>query len=166
MPREATGQDQGRREAAAPNVTPPPGHPRFPRMDALRGIAVLSIICVHSRGSVGDGSWWIPEFSRLKWSVGLFFCVSGFVIFRPFAAAAQRQAPPIRIWAFYRRRVQRILPGFWFALAVLALLGQLFAFHAQDWWRYAGFLQIYDASTFNGGLGVTWTLAIEAVIYV
>ena len=59
---------------------------------------------------------------QLKDGVTLFFVISGFLLYRPFVAAraAARTGPAPGKYA--RRRVLRIVPGYWVALTVLALV--------------------------------------------
>ena len=152
-------------DSAPVSVTPPPGHPRFPLIDGLRALAALSIILLHSRGAVGDGSWWVAYWSNLSWGVAVFFVISGFLLYRPFVAASAGQAPPVGARDFYRRRVLRILPGYWVALTVVAVVFGLPEVFGRHWWQLYGLLQAYNPSIFRDGLIVTWSLSIEAGLY-
>jgi peptidoglycan/LPS O-acetylase OafA/YrhL len=150
---------------ATPNLAPPPGHPRFPHIDALRAIAALSIVALHSRGSFADGTRLVAYWSNLAWGVGIFFVISGFLLYRPFSAAGAGQAPQVTARDFYRRRVLRIVPGYWLALTVLGLVGWANGLFGPDTWHYYGLVQAFSADTFKGGLLVTWSLSIECMLY-
>jgi len=152
-------------DGTKPNVAPPPGHPRFPHVDALRAVAALSIVALHSRGSFGDGSSWVSYWDNLAWGVGIFFVISGFLLYRPFAAAGAGQAPAVAARDFYRRRVLRIVPGYWLALTVLGVLGWASGLFGADTWKYYGLVQAFSGETFTGGLIVTWSLSIECMLY-
>lgn len=126
---------------------------------------MLSIITLHSRGSFGAGEWWVAYWDQLAEGVPVFFVISGFLLFRPFVAAETGHAPAIRVRDFYWRRVLRILPGYWLALTVFASIYGLKVTGANAW-RYYSLLQAYEYKTFAGGLKVTWSLSVEAWLYI
>ena len=63
--------------------------------------------------------------SRLDVGVSIFFLISGFLLYRPFADShlTERTSPDVR--KFWARRLLRIVPAYWLALTVLC-----FVFHA------------------------------------
>jgi peptidoglycan/LPS O-acetylase OafA/YrhL len=157
-------------EAVAPAVAPPPGHPRFPHVDALRAIAATSVIFYHAafpNGFTAAHTWYAPYASRMNVGVALFFLISGFLLYRPFVAHRLVGAPATRLRDYARRRALRILPAYWVALTLLALWpglpGNVFG---HDWWRYYGLMQIYNDRTALYGLGPAWTLCVEVSFYV
>ncbi len=158
-----------RREAPSPAVAPPPGSPRFALFDALRGIAVLSVIAFHvssvtgalDAGRAGDALTILGPQALL-----LFFVISGFLLYRPFVAARARGAPPPSARRYGRRRVLRIVPAYWVALTVLAIFPGIVGVFTSDWWRYYGFLQLYWSDTVGGGIPVAWSLSVEVSFYV
>jgi peptidoglycan/LPS O-acetylase OafA/YrhL len=97
--------------------------------------------------------------------VGLtfFFVLSGFLLYRPFAAAALAGSPPPRVARYALARAIRIIPAYWFALLFApALLG----LHVTGWQLLANlaFLQTYLAHGVVV-IGPSWTLCIEASFY-
>ena len=94
-----------------PVVAPPPGHPRFPLIDALRGGAALFIVVAHGVALSGgiDGTWYRGLFAH-NMGLAMFFMISGFVIYRPFAAHRVLGARNPGVKAYARRRFLRILP--------------------------------------------------------
>jgi peptidoglycan/LPS O-acetylase OafA/YrhL len=122
--------------APAPNVAPPPGHPRFPLLDGVRALAALSIVFLH----VGDGTGFartnaLGAFtSRMDAGVALFFVLSGFLLYRPFVAARLDDRPAPSAGRYLRRRLLRIVPAYWLALLVMGALGWIAVLNA-DWWR-------------------------------
>ena len=147
---------------------PPPGNPRFPLFDSCRALAALSVVLYHV-GQIGRGNTDGPlrsVGSSLSIGVPIFFAISGFLLYRPFVAArlGGRPGPAIRDNA--RRRIVRIVPAYRVALTGLALLSGWTAVFGPDFWRYYGFAQIYDHRTFDGGMGVAWTLCIEMSFYI
>lgn len=155
--------------APSPAFAAPPGNPRFPLFDGLRGIAVLAILSFHTAeysGRIGFG-----PLGRLAEVAGgeaviWFFVISGFLLYRPFAAARAdgRERPSTALYG--RRRALRILPGYWTALTLLAILPGVAGVFTGDWWRYYGYLQLYSAHTRNGGIQVAWTLSVEVTYYI
>lgn len=150
-----------------PNLTPPPGNPRFPLIDALRALAALMIVGVHVRASIGIGHTWWWFLYELNLGVPVFFAISGFLLYRPFLAARAGLAPGVSVRGFAWRRALRILPGYWVALLVLAIVvGLPGGVLGDGWWRYFGLLQAYDPGTYNSGIQPAWSLSIEAGLYV
>ncbi|MEY2570741.1 MAG: hypothetical protein QOE63_1091 [Acidimicrobiaceae bacterium] len=159
--------------AVDPNPTPRSTE-RFPCFDGLRAIAAGAVLLVHvslisgfdGRHPAGLGQY----FARAEAGVYLFFLISGYLLYRPFVAARfdQRAGPGLRSYA--RRRALRIIPAYWVALTVLALVfdtRQRRDFSSiADVVIYYGFLQIYWNSTVVGGLQQAWSLCTEASFYV
>ena len=154
------------RDAAPDALKPPPGNPRFPLFDSLRGLAALAIVLTHVGLASGANTeaFYGAMTARLDVGVTLFFILSGFLLYRPFVAARMggRAAPRLRDYA--RRRVLRIVPAYWLALTALAIWPGL-AFTGPRW-TYYGFVQNYDLAWVLGGLGQAWSLAVEASFYV
>ena len=103
--------------APSPAVAPPPGNPRFPLFDLLRGLAVLAVLVWHVFVFTGAlDRRWIGDAVSTAGSMGplLFFAISGFLLYRPWIAS--RDAP--HTGRYFRRRALRILPAYWFALTV------------------------------------------------
>jgi peptidoglycan/LPS O-acetylase OafA/YrhL len=154
--------------APSPAVAPPPGNPRFPLFDALRGLAVLAVLLFHV--CLVTGSLVRPVLGNVVTQLGaqappLFFAISGFLLYRPWVAARAHQAPAPGMVRFWRRRALRILPAYWVALTVLAIFPGVQGPFSGDWWRYYGFLQLYSTETLNRGIPVAWTLCVEVSFY-
>jgi peptidoglycan/LPS O-acetylase OafA/YrhL len=135
----------------------------------LRGVAVLAVLLLHSSefsGRVGLGVG-----GRLGEAAGglgviVFFVISGFLLYRPFAAARAtgRRRTPVHRYA--RRRALRILPAYWIVLTILAAFPAVLGVFTGDWWRYYGFLQAYYGDGTSSGIQVAWTLCVEVTFYV
>jgi len=150
--------------APSPAVAPPPGNPRFPLFDSLRGLAVLSVLVWHVFVFTGAlDRRWIGDAVSTAGSMGplLFFVLSGFLLYRPWIAS--REA--LHTGRYLRRRALRILPAYWLALTVLALWPGITGVFTSDWWRYYFFLQLYSSDTLILGIPVTWTLCVEVTFY-
>jgi peptidoglycan/LPS O-acetylase OafA/YrhL len=148
-------------------VAPPPGHPRFPGLDALRAIAALGVLLSHA--SYESGATALASYGSLAAQgvsgVTVFFVLSGFLLYRPFLAADLDGLRPVRLRDYARRRLLRIVPAYWLALTVIALWLGLDEVFSKDWWRYYGFLQVYDPRTSIRGLAAAWTLCVEMSFY-
>jgi peptidoglycan/LPS O-acetylase OafA/YrhL len=143
-------------------------------MDGLRALAALSVLVYHVLASTGaptvilgrDVTWvWFYTES----GVDLFFVLSGFLLFLPYARAMLhgRALPSAR--QFYRRRALRILPAYWVCLAILVLLRlhtYLTPMGIQNILAHLVLLHD-DNPAFNRAIeGPFWTLAVEAQFYV
>lgn len=148
-------------------LNPPPGNPRFPLLDSMRALAALAILTTHASGvsTFNTANALGAYTARLNFGVTIFFLLSGFLLYRPFVAARREGRPPIGVRRFFRRRVLRIVPAYWVALALLAIYPGLLGFGGH-WWRFFSFTQIYWTSSSSQGIGPAWSLCIEATFYV
>lgn len=152
----------------SPAVAPPPGNPRFPLVDSVRAIAVLSVLIYHVGAITGalntaiSGDLMAVAGAQ---ALSVLFMTSGFLLYRPFvrARASGRTRPSTR--RYLRRRMLRILPAYWFALTVLAIYPGISGVFSGDWWRYYLFLQLYSHRTINAGIPPAWTLCVEMSFY-
>ncbi len=129
-------------------------------------LAILSFHCAEYSGRIGLG-----PLGRLAEVAGgeaviVFFVISGFLLYRPFAAARAGGRPRPSTGLYSRRRALRILPGYWTALTLLAIFPGVVGVFTGDWWRYYGYLQLYSAHARNGGIQVAWTLCVEVTFYI
>ncbi|GAC1441997.1 MAG: acyltransferase [Solirubrobacteraceae bacterium] len=153
--------------SASPAVQPPPGNPRFPLVEGMRGIAILMVLVSHTLGATGattHASWgWLGTY--LYFGVILFFAISGFLLYRPYAVAHAGGRPAPQLRAYARRRLLRILPAYWVALTLLALWPGIDGPLSSKWWIYFGFMQVYSGATLAGGLSAAWSLCVEMTFY-
>jgi peptidoglycan/LPS O-acetylase OafA/YrhL len=144
---------------------------RFPLLDSMRALAAISVLCSHaafSAGAVGPGASSIVRHlaSRLDVGVALFFLISGFLLYRPFVAARLDAERPPNWRAYAWRRFLRIVPAYWLALTVIAIVLDVpGVLSAHGFVTYYAFGQIYSSSTIAGGIGQAWTLCIEVTFY-
>jgi peptidoglycan/LPS O-acetylase OafA/YrhL len=140
---------------------------RFPLVDSMRAIAAISVLLLHVAAyadKLGPQSLGHQYLQRLDVGVWIFFVISGFVLFRPFARAHLLGEPAPKTAPYAWRRALRIVPPFWVALAISAIFlpGLLY-------WRNApyafGFAQIYRSNTTGIGITPAWTLCIEVTFY-
>jgi len=115
-----------------------------------------------------------PYLARLDLSVPMFFVMSGFLLFRPYAAAINEDRPTIPIRTFYRRRVWRILPSYWVALFGVGAIFGLHIASTAGWVGNALLLpavgvpvQVCEGTTCRVAYGLTqaWSIGVEATYY-
>lgn len=141
-------------------------------LDGIRAIAALSIVAFHTLlylhieylpASKAMGNSWY----YLAMGVQLFFTLSGFLLFRPYARALLTGAE-LPSWArFYQRRALRVLPVYWVILAVMLVTQWQVA--SRPLWANAltHIALIHDIfPSFNRDLnGPFWSLAVEVQFY-
>ena len=152
---------------AEPVFEPPPGNPRFPLFDSIRGIAVLMVVVVHGGyiSGAAQAAWYGDLVARLEFCLPVFFLVSAFLLYRPFVAARVHGRPPPATRRFLRARALRILPAYWLALTLLTIWPGLPQLWSDHWWAYYGFLSVYDPQWAFGGILPAWSLCIEVTFY-
>jgi peptidoglycan/LPS O-acetylase OafA/YrhL len=153
--------------AAADVVVVKPRH--FACFDGLRAIAAVSVLLLHTafisgfttRSSLGIYT------SRLEIGVSVFFLISGFLLYRPFAVShlAGKRSPNTR--RFWERRLLRIVPAYWLALTLLT-----YVFHLVTMGPGVGealihyfFLQIYFPRAVFFGIPQAWSICTEMSFY-
>ena len=142
-------------------------NPRFPLVDGVRAIAALSIVVFHCgffSGFSGDNALGLVV-SRLDVGVAVFFVVTGFLLYRPWVAAAAGQAPRPALRDYATGRVLRIFPAYWAALAIMAATGLILSLHGNAWELFA-LVQPFNADLVIAGIAPAWTLSVELTFYV
>jgi len=152
-----------------------------PELESLRFVAIASVFFAHLNGYLTQRSSapWVlsargsavDNFLRQgRLGVQLFFVISGFVLALPFARQRLGLARPVKLGAYYLRRLTRLEPPF------LACLGLLFLAmvvdnrtviqtqlpHLAATAVYLHAAIYHTMSTING---VTWSLEIEIQFY-
>jgi peptidoglycan/LPS O-acetylase OafA/YrhL len=170
---------KGNEEAIATGAVPG-AKAHVPALDGVRGIAILLVILYHFASSLevlGVTSPLLAPFAFGWCGVDVFFALSGFLIT---GILLDTKSSPNYFKAFYARRILRIFPLYYGALAVTFLLRTAFpdagiwGLHASLWapgsyvWP-ALFLQ--NAAIFIRGADATgvmahyWSLAVEEHFY-
>jgi peptidoglycan/LPS O-acetylase OafA/YrhL len=149
----------------------PADRTQFPCFDGFRAIAAMCVLVFHTGFVTGytlrNHALGLPFFlSRLDLGVAIFFLVSAFLLYRPFVRAHLEQRPAPGVRSFFRRRLLRILPAYWAALTVLALVNAAPDVRtARGFPIFYGLVQIYIPGRSLGGIGQTWSLATELSFY-
>lgn len=147
-------------------------------LDGVRALACLIVIWFHIYRIPRDLQVWPTQpFANLvlntllffgKYGVTLFFVLSGFLLFLPFAKALlfEQTWPSIR--QFYLKRIFRIVPAYYLSLVLIVLLFQQQYLQPQHWKELGLFFIFFmDSSraTFKQLNAPFWTLAIEWQYY-
>lgn len=142
---------------------------RFPCFDGLRAFAALSVVMIHTAWTSGftDRSSLGIYTSRLEIGVSVFFLISGFLLYRPFAVSHLSDRPAPSVGKFWIRRFLRIVPAYWLALTVLTYV--LHDVSLGSGWQgvaaHYGFLQIYIPDQSFDGITQAWSLCTEVSFY-
>ncbi|HEY1741092.1 MAG TPA: acyltransferase, partial [Acidimicrobiia bacterium] len=166
--------------APAPSV---PGSPvRYNCIEGLRALAALAVFFIHvsetrygaSFGyhAIGIDRYVRAFFDELAVGVPIFFVISGFVIYRPFAARHLGGKGEPSTISYIARRVLRIYPAYWVALVgtVLVFSDLVTVRGPAHWFANLGLVQWYvPGATGHGfvleGMIQSWTLTSEVTFY-
>jgi peptidoglycan/LPS O-acetylase OafA/YrhL len=141
---------------------------RLAGIEGVRGLAALSVLAhhvwFHSSGQRGFGVAPLDAlFSHLRLGLAAFFMLSGFLLYRPFAAAALAQEGRVDLRRYARSRILRIIPAYWAALVIVLLLTPR-TFDVQAIAKNFLFLQSYWSQT-EWIIIPGWTLCVEMAFY-
>ncbi|WP_454050495.1 acyltransferase family protein [Cellulomonas sp. Marseille-Q8402] len=146
---------------------------RVEGVDALRGLAAIAVFVCHIGGYWGflDLPGKLPQLIAAgAHGVDVFIVISGFCLALPLAGHRRG----LRVPSFYGRRAWRILPPYYVALAIAAVLALLPATWHLTVARQATFGDVLlhlvtgqawvpgEVGTINGSL---WSVALEAQLY-
>jgi peptidoglycan/LPS O-acetylase OafA/YrhL len=163
---------------------PPASGRRLAGIEGLRAVAATTILVCHAwfysnpdGGPLWDGEAGSIPFESMAFGVTLFFALSGFLLYRPFLVAAFDPDRRPSVGAYFRNRALRILPAYWVILLIVSLVLQSALVrdgadlhtgaltNPGDLFSAAFLLQDYRPSTTIIGIGPSWSLAVEVVIY-
>jgi peptidoglycan/LPS O-acetylase OafA/YrhL len=127
----------------------------------------------HRPVDLGPFASLVPD---LAFGVTLFFTLSGFLLYRPFARSIVQMRSAPSIGGYLRNRALRILPAYWVILLVSSLvLGTVLvrrgsalppgSLSGTGLLRAGTFTQNYTPAMLGSGIGPAWSLAVEAVFY-
>lgn len=153
----------------------------FPCFDAFRFFGMAMVLLVHAAFATRP---WVQEhlpawiqaiLERMDVGVAIFFVISGFLLFRPFIARCLAGRPQTPARTFLRRRVLRVVPGYWFALTFcVVFLGQLLGSAKNAFLYYSMLFPFATESVALGGgpgqegnyaIPQAWSLTAEFAFY-
>ncbi|HJY30023.1 MAG TPA: acyltransferase [Pyrinomonadaceae bacterium] len=156
---------------------------RMLTLDAMRGGAALAVVTYHALGvaprtAVGGWEAWLPQVTSYVVhfafaGIYLFFVISGFCIhlFWARGRASGVHEPKIDFFTFWKRRVRRLYPPYFAALALyLCYLAYKTPVHVTGAYVWDVVLHLFmlhnlDLHTTYTINGAFWTLAIEEQLY-
>ena len=152
-------------------------------LDAMRGGAALAVVTYHALGvapQTATFGWesWLPQLASYLVhfafaGIYLFFVISGFCIHLHWAKsrAAGVQNPVIKFSHFWKRRVRRLYPPYFVALALYLVYAayktpvHVDASYVWDVMLHLFMLHNLDPNTVYTVNGAFWTLAVEEQLY-
>jgi peptidoglycan/LPS O-acetylase OafA/YrhL len=141
---------------------------RFGALDGVRALAAYLVIGTHvgfNSGRTQVPGVLGPVLARLDIGVTLFFLLSGFLLYRPFALHSVGAAPAPRVTSFFWRRAVRIFPALWLFILVTLTFLTTYRVRASDYLHYLLLIQTYDHHDYDPNLTHLWTLAVEITFY-
>ena len=146
------------------------GERRSARIESLRALAALGVLVAHSWGWAHNysGTVYATYHARLLLSGGfgvyLFFALSGYLLYLPFARAAFGGGDRVNVARYAMNRALRILPLYYVVMAFYLAVSDHFMRH--QWWRFALFLESFSPSTVAKVDGPVWSLVVEVQFYI
>lgn len=170
---------------AAPDASVEPGSlsSRNPQLEGLRAVAALAVLVTHvSLNAMGNHGPFGGLLARLDVGVAVFFVLSGYLLYRPFAAALLRDEPLPSVRRYFRHRFLRIVPLYWVVVVASFLFAPSVGLvmpttgfstaaagaTAVPLWtmfRFVTFTQVYWHDSLAGPFPQAWTLATEMAFY-
>ena len=144
----------------------------IPALDGLRAAAVLLVVVFHvwyKGPALIETTRSFPPTQHPLWSlhtgVHLFFILSSFLLFLPYAQWILGQKGPPNSLQFYRRRILRVGPAFWASVAILLLVGPLTPVRIGNAVAHVFFVFNAIPGSSEQFNDVFWTMAIEVQFY-
>jgi peptidoglycan/LPS O-acetylase OafA/YrhL len=158
-------------------------------IEGLRALAALAILVGHVQGKLAPELFDGAAGRIASWSsqgLTLFFALSGFLLFRPFAAALITNAPLPNVKRYFENRLLRIFPVYIVIVIIVSWVVGVANTQAptigdSDFSRTdesvgyqrdpikfvasLSMLQTFFPYTNRTGLGVAWSLSVELVFY-
>ena len=148
-------------------------------LDGLRGIAILAVVWYHT----WEISWlyadvhlgpYVVNFNILPESgflgVELFFFISGFCLFYPYARTLFDGKPQQTLGQYAWRRAIKILPSYVLSIALMLVLGiaavDQFTNLPRQILLHLAFIHPWFDDSFASINGVLWSLGVEVEFYV
>lgn len=159
-------------------------------IEGLRAFAAVAVMLTHVQGKLGEASVsgpWEKVFGFTSHGLTLFFALSGFLLFRPFAAALINGTARPATGKYVINRLLRIYPGYIVILVLVSFVIGAANTRAPTWGDDgfgrtnasigflhdpAGFIaslfmvQTMFPATNRLGIGVAWSLSVELTFYI
>lgn len=144
---------------------------KFEFIDALRGLAILAVILVHAHLAAPPASPWLQTLmAGGARGVQLFYIASALTLCLSWEFRSAHERAPVR--NFYLRRLFRIVPMFYVAIAVYVMLYGLaprtYAPNGVEWYYIpltALFLNGFHPETVTSVVPGGWSIVVEMTFY-
>jgi peptidoglycan/LPS O-acetylase OafA/YrhL len=145
---------------------------RSARVESLRALAALGVLVGHTMGTAYDydtaytlgGDYPHRLIFGGGFGVYLFFALSGYLLFLPFARRDFGGGWPIDLRRYALNRALRILP-LYYAVLILLMLVQEGGGTPKQWLLFTTFGQNFTGGTLLTVDGVMWSLVVEVHFY-
>lgn len=154
--------------ASSPTLRNPDA--RYPCIEGCRAVAALGVVLQHTAGR----AQWTTEGAAAPFlaitgglGVAVFFALSGFLLYRPFAGAHLTSGRPPNIASYATRRLLRIFPAYWVALIAFVYVFDVANASTKEMnpLQLFGLAQIYSSGHGLAGIPAAWTLCVELSFY-
>lgn len=153
-------------------------------VNGLRGYAILGVIYFHLIGAFFNLPGWQPyyigetpvypfTFLGNGWlGVNLFFILSGFVLYLPYATGTRKITTQTDWWEFYKKRAERLLP-LYYVVVIISIIFVVRWSHIYEWtfWRevlttFTFTFNFFKETFIPQSNYVLWSLGIEVLFSV
>ncbi|WP_292833455.1 acyltransferase [Microbacterium sp.] len=157
---------------------------RLPGLDGLRGVMALCVIIVHVTAHWTPTILGITHVELLGQAIVIFFALSGFLIYTPFARAiVDGKRPLAGVGRYFRSRALRVFPAYLVIFMIVNALGAVYVENAMvvqldgegggtgtitgfgELLLHLSLLQNYVPSQLQTGINSSWTLTAEIAFY-
>lgn len=140
---------------------------RVDAIDGLRAVAALAVFAFHlTWRSPVLYDFAGPVVGHLDLGVEIFFMLSGFLIFGPYAKALARADSLPSTLTYMARRASRIWPAYLIVLTAITVVGTAHLHGVGGFLKHASLTYLYFDDKGGRGLTLAWTLVVEVSFYV
>ena len=149
------------------------GEVRSARIESLRAVAALAVFAGHVFGQANayDPARTLDTFADRAllgggFGVYLFFALSGYLLFWPYAKRDYARGEPVDYGRYARNRALRILPLYFVVVVVVLLVGEGGG-TVKQWLTWLSFSENFttDRTDLTEVNGVMWSLVVELHFY-
>ncbi len=136
-------------------ASPPPAPDRIDQFDGLRALAFTAVFLHHA------------AHAPLLWmGVDLFFVLSGFLITRNLLQLRAQCSTGRALGVFFYRRLLRIIPPYYLALAAIGLYHGFPDGSAPWYWTFTSNIRDAQHGAHEGALNTLWSIGVEEQFYI
>jgi peptidoglycan/LPS O-acetylase OafA/YrhL len=169
-PDRGSGGGDDRGPSTGRDDTPAETAPRrfFGQLEGMRAVAAIGVLTTHVAFQTRAVELPVlgPVLGRLDLAVALFFGLSGFLLWRPWVAAAHGAAPTPSVRRYLTHRFVRIWPAYVVVVVlVLTLLPDAKNADLTVWVANLTLTQVFVPLSLTAGLTQMWSLSVEVAFY-